>query len=107
MSNVLDYQSPLTARRPLRVVTPLESIYHVCFGVLLPIGCFSMAAFWHPLSADLYQSGDSSVYAVLLMTFACAWPFYPLLVYAMASLILMVCSPARAGQSVLIRLGIY
>ena len=72
-------------------------------GVILPAACFVAAKGFTP---D-WQSGDLADYATLLLSWKAARAFYPLLLYCMTSMTLMVVAPERFCKFLLIRFGIY
>jgi hypothetical protein len=72
-------------------------------GVILPVICFSLSYPEQPI----WQSQRITDYAQLFLTHAGSAPFYPLLFYNMASMILMICRPRRYLHNVWVRWGIY
>jgi hypothetical protein len=104
----LAYQTPGGAwRPPPRQVPILEAILHVGFGIVLPPICFAMAFGGYPALDRPWKSGELRMYAGLIPRGSCAWPFYPLLLYSMASLVIAVIAPTRAFASFPVRLGVY
>ncbi len=72
-------------------------------GVILPVICFAIDV---PFRPD-WQSGNLGDYAKLLLLHKPACPFYPLLLYCMACMTLMIFKPARFSRRFIVRLGIY
>lgn len=103
----LDYQSPVATIRHTRMIPIVEALAHIAFGAVLPIVCFAMSAPGYPGVDQPWQSGQLRMYAGQIPRAACAWPFYPLLLYSIISLVMSVFSPALAASRFPLRLGIY
>jgi len=74
-------------------------------GIALPAVCFAMAAAESPL-AD-WQDGHWRTYVALLYG---GWPlvvFWPVLIYAMAAMALVLVDPMRWSKRLLTRFGVY
>ncbi len=87
---------------------PIAQTGYIFAGVILPIICFLLperAGF--PLPHADWQSGDLAVYCSLLFSQESCLPFYPFVLYSMASMTCMVIRPQRYSQRFLTRLGIY
>ncbi|MBN2578376.1 MAG: hypothetical protein JXB10_05240 [Pirellulales bacterium] len=72
-------------------------------GVILPAFCFLIS---YPERPE-WQSGRFTDYAQLFLSHAGSLPFYPLLLYNMTSMALMVYDPGRYLHNVWVRWGIY
>jgi hypothetical protein len=72
-------------------------------GVILPAICFSLG---FPEQPD-WQSGEASAFAELYLSHKGSMPFYPLLLYNMASMSLLVSNPQRFVAKVWVRFGVY
>ncbi|HVT90724.1 MAG TPA: DUF6688 family protein [Tepidisphaeraceae bacterium] len=104
---VLDYRTPQPpALKPRGPITPIEAVFHVFSGVLLPTGCFLISASRYPLGPE-WQMPEWKAYVGLIPSAACAWPFYPFLLFSMVSIARMVWAPKVAAESIWVRLGLY
>jgi hypothetical protein len=72
-------------------------------GVILPAICFSMG---FPDQPD-WQSGKAMAFAQLYLSHKGSMPFYPCLLYNMASMSLLVFKPKRFAAKVWVRFGVY
>lgn len=98
----LDYQAPgLTVRRSS--FSMLEKICLIALGVVLPLICFVLASRDYPLEPDWQKGGDS--YIAFLPDGRAGFPFYPLLVFSMVALCLLVFRPAFS-RLFAVRLGL-
>ncbi len=87
---------------PLRWSIPIRSAL-VFAGIVLPVVCFAIT---FPDQPD-WQSGELQAYAQLLLSRMPTLAFYPLLLYSMTSMGLLVFSSQRYQQHLLVRVGIY
>jgi hypothetical protein len=71
-------------------------------GVVLPVICFLIS---FPVRPD-WQSGQLGAYAQLLLAHKSSTPLYPLLIFSMASLVLLFWQPGRYVGSFWVRWGI-
>jgi len=77
-------------------------------GIVNPLICFGCAAPSGNWLADQpWQSGEFWVYATLLLKWPAVWPFYPVLLFSMASLGLVLWDRERYSPFILIKLGVY
>jgi hypothetical protein len=72
-------------------------------GVILPLICFLIG---YPLGPE-WQSGAFGAYAELLLMRRASIPWYPLLLYNVTCMTLMVADPVRFSRSFIVRFGIY
>ncbi|MEM9415953.1 MAG: DUF6688 family protein [Planctomycetota bacterium] len=84
---------------------------YVVFGVVIPLGTFSLAEVSHstPASGVLFvdwQSGEWYDQAAMLMGGPGAWPFYPLLMFASLCLFLLVINPKVFGRKWVVGIGL-
>jgi len=90
-------------------LSSLGRLMLLLLGVLLPLACFTMTA--APDSLDRlfkpWQSGRLDHHAILLYRGPATWPFYPLLLYAMASACAFVFKPEKAVHAPTWRVGVY
>ena len=104
---------PAASRRARQVAyrdawTRAASVFCFCAGVITPIVCFicsARAGNW--LQDALWQSGEFSVYASLMLTARVGWPFYPLLLYSMHAIAFFAIRRDSALKRFSIRLGLY
>ncbi len=94
-----EHASPAPAFAPSRLL----AVALTFAGIILPAICFAIGFPNQPY----WQSGTWNAYAQLLLSRKNAIPLYPLLLYAMTSLGLVVWRPARWGQRPWVRWGIY
>src|SRR5450432_951253 len=105
---IIDYQSPQArSSRAVRPVTLIEAIWHIAVGIVLPVICFIASASEYPANFDAYQSGELKTYVGLIPQASCAWPFYPLLAFAMFGLACLLVRPHVAARSPFVRLALY
>lgn len=102
---VLDYQTH-AARCPRSVLPLFERVVHLAVCLGLPLVCFGISASHYPAGPE-YQSGHWVDYLGLIPTSRVGWPFYPLLLCALAGAIAMIVSPARAAQWFGVRFALY
>ena len=102
---VLDYRpARATGARP-----PLSTFVRAACavgGIVLPAICLLLNAAFNPLAPE-WQTGMWSARVKLLLAAEVIWLFYPFLLYAMASLALLLYDPLRWATSAWVRLGIY
>ena len=104
-TQVLEYQTPQAA--PVRpVMYWYEKAYCVLAGIVLPVGCFVVCLQHYPAAVE-WQSGSWYATISLMPAGPSAWPFYPLLAYAMVCMGLLVAWPVRFAQYFAVRLGLY
>lgn len=72
-------------------------------GVIVPLVCFVLG---YPEKPD-WQSGSASAFAELYLSHKGSMPFYPLLMYNMASMALLVFNPRRFIDKFWVRFGVY
>lgn len=94
------------AARSLWRVGPLTKMVFVYAGVFLPVTCFLITR-RGPVEGPDWQSGNLHDYFAFLLSGQTAYVFYPLLVYAMASLWLVLFNVGTVAESFLIRWGVY
>jgi hypothetical protein len=97
------HSPPEEAQVPRMELSGLSRGLALFAGVILPAICF----FFGCPNRPLWQSQKISDYAQLFLSHAGSAPFYPLLLYNMASMVLMVCHPHRYLHNVWVRWGIY
>ncbi len=76
-------------------------------GVVLPTICLLIYGSGIIGPYVSWQTGEISDYARLLLTTKPSLPFYPFLLYCMASMTCMIVQPQRYAQRFMARLGIY
>ncbi len=84
---------------------PLRSVY-VFTGVMVPLACFVLSCLG-PLDAPEWQSGNITDYAKLLLGGNVNYAFYPLLIYAMVSLVIALRNFEYGKKHFAVRLGVY
>jgi hypothetical protein len=72
-------------------------------GVIVPLVCFALGY----LDQPDWQSGSASAFATLYLSHTGSMPFYPLLIYNMTSMTLLVINPQRHVSNFWVRFGIY
>jgi hypothetical protein len=80
-----------------------ERVLQALVVLVLPVACFSFIKFFLPE----WQDGKFSSYVTLLLSSQTNLLFFPLLLYAVVSLLLLLASPLRFACSFAIRVGIY
>jgi hypothetical protein len=100
----LEYYRPQTPPRP----SGNWVISAACLfaGVVVPAICFTVACFGSPLSPE-WQNGEPWNLVRLQLEGKVAWPFFPLLLYSMVSMLLVVVRPARFAHLAAVRVGMY
>lgn len=110
----MDASTPRAGSRRARQVayrdacTRAASVFCFYAGVITPIVCFicsARAGNW--LQDALWQSGEFSVYASLMLTARIGWPFYPLLLYSMHAITFFAIRRDAALKRFSVRLGLY
>jgi hypothetical protein len=86
-------------------ITLLEKVVWLALGVLLPLVCFGIAAPHYPSEPE-WQKGGWGRYIAFIPDGRAGFPFYPLLIYSMVSLFMLVIRPA-SSRLVVVRLGLY
>lgn len=105
-------QTVATRRSRLKNLWGLENfaigsrVMYALFGVVLPLVCFFMAPLESPLAPD-WQSGQIDDYIGLLYGGPPLIVFFPLLLYAMVALALMLICPLWARQRMAVRIGVF
>jgi hypothetical protein len=72
-------------------------------GVVLPTICFAIS---YPKRPE-WQSGNLDAYAQLLLSHKGSMPLYPLLLYSMTCMTLLVFAPDRFVKKFVVRFGVY
>ena len=77
------------------------------FGVVTPVLTFLIAESGStPLLVE-WQSGEWNDYIAILLGGAPARPFYPFVLWAMGSLIVLVANPVLMAKQRIVRMGVY
>ena len=101
---ILEYRSRgRVENRP--PISMLEKLAYVMLGVLSPAICFSLSIPKYPIQPE-WQEGGWSRYLAMIPSGRVGFAFYPLLLYSMASLSLLVIRIKFANRF-LVRLGLY
>ncbi|NLE36924.1 MAG: hypothetical protein GX621_02755 [Pirellulaceae bacterium] len=74
-------------------------------GVIMPVICFLLAG--SPALRPSWQSGRLQDFAMLLLSPKSSFPVFPLLLYSIGSMIVMICEPARFSRYFVVRFGVY
>jgi hypothetical protein len=81
----------------------LTKVLFIFAGVVLPAICFLLA---YPERPE-WQSGATGAYAKLYLSREGSLPFYPLLLYNMVSMSLLIGNPRRFVEKAWLRFGVY
>ena len=76
---------------------PIPMVARVCGivgGVVVPLVCFGSSFATMPIRAR-WQSGEFHDYALLMLSGRNVWPFFPLLAYSMACMVVVCAVPRR------------
>jgi hypothetical protein len=73
--------------------------------ILIPIMLFVMA--YDGSFGPDWQSGSMSDYTLIMLSGEASYYFYPLLIYSMLCMLLIIASPIRFARLFIVRLGIY
>jgi hypothetical protein len=105
MGITLEYKAPQTKRASSYPFTELQAVAMAGYGVILPAACFALSATGTPWGPE-WQDGSRSAYLGLMLSGKCGWPFVPLLLFSMASLMGVLWDPERAARTGWQRLGV-
>jgi len=107
---ILNYKAPHTQHPPTSppVISIFERFCYLAFGVVLPVVCFSLAAWDSSLLMGMEPEWQEGKWACVFFIPdpKAGYPLYPLLLYSMAALCCLVARPACECRLV-VRLGIY
>ena len=92
--------------RSLLYFPPWHRLGYLFFGIALPVLCFLLSAAYAPLGAT-WQSGNFNEQVALLLGGRASWVFYPLLIYSIVCMGLILARPIGFGRFAVIRFGIY
>lgn len=101
---VLGYQTP-GSQSSRSSFTVLERVLYSALGVVLPVVCFVIAFRGYPPEPD-WQKGGWDRYLLFVPDGRVGFPFYPLLIYSMSALCLLVYRPGLS-RLLAVRLGLY